>query len=242
MRRVGLLVVVVLAAVLVLTGSSRSQPAEAATVDPSWEAIAGAAGVCTDDDVFISVEIVATSPASERGTFTAPGFPSLGFTQDTSFTGTGTFGFTIFTDPFVLPAGTPMTLIITTYNGPNYTGGVSFVSGLTWDCTTGTVLYKWNEIPTGAQPGCDVSLPVPATAVGGTFVTDAALYAEPGVLTSPTLTIPAGQSARVIGLDASGQYYKIAWVCNFLWVRSNTIGPNYDSVWQGRPLPTDVVQ
>lgn len=88
-------------------------------------------------------------------------------------------------------------------------------------------------------PGCDVMLPVPATAVGGTFVVDAQTYWKPG---EPTDTvIAAGNSAKVIGVDASGQYYKIAWGCDFLWVPVNTIGPNFDAVWNGAPLPTGVV-
>jgi hypothetical protein len=91
-------------------------------------------------------------------------------------------------------------------------------------------------------PGCDVLMPIPATAVGGTFVADAPLYWAPGELTNPLVTIRAGNSARVLGLDASGQYYKIIWVCNFLWVPRATLGPNYDAVWNGAPLPTAVVE
>jgi hypothetical protein len=91
-------------------------------------------------------------------------------------------------------------------------------------------------------PGCDVLLPIPATAVGGTFVANAPVYWKPGQLTSPLVTIAAGNSARVLGLDASGQYYKIIWVCDFVWVPVGTLGPNYDAVWNGAPLPTAVVQ
>lgn len=98
----------------------------------------------------------------------------------------------------------------------------------------------WYEGP--ATPGCDALLPIPATAVGGTFVADAPAYWEPGELTSPLVTIPAGNSARVIGLDATGQYYKIIWACNFVWVPKATLGPNYDAVWNGTPLPTAVVE
>jgi hypothetical protein len=91
-------------------------------------------------------------------------------------------------------------------------------------------------------PGCDALLPIPATAVGGTFVADAPVYWAPGDLATPLVTIPAGNSARVIGLDASGQYYKIIWVCDFVWVPVGTLGPNYDAVWNGAPLPTAVVE
>ncbi len=90
-------------------------------------------------------------------------------------------------------------------------------------------------------PGCDVLLPIPKTAVGGTFVADAPVYWSPGKLTNPLVTIKAGNSARVIGLDASGQYYKIIWVCGYVWVPKATMGPNYDAVWNGAPLPVGVV-
>ncbi len=91
-------------------------------------------------------------------------------------------------------------------------------------------------------PGCDVLLPIPATAVGGTFVADAPVYWAPGKLTSPLVTIPAGNSARVIGLDSTGEYYQIIWVCDYVWVPKATLGPNYDAVWNGAPLPTAVVE
>lgn len=90
--------------------------------------------------------------------------------------------------------------------------------------------------------GCDLMMPVPPTAVGGTFVASAPVYWAPGKLTDPVLTIPVGSTARVIGVDASGDYYKIVWSCDFLWVPVETVGPNYDNVWNGKPLPTDVVE
>ncbi len=68
------------------------------------------------------------------------------------------------------------------------------------------------------------------------------LYWAPGELVNPTQVIEAGDTARVIGLDASGEYYQIIWVCDFLWVPKDTLAPNPDAVWQGAPLPTDVVE
>jgi len=104
--------------------------------------------------------------------------------------------------------------------------------------------FAIDNIQTGLAvlPGCDALLPIPKTAVGGTFVADAPVYWAPGELTNPLVTIAAGNSARVLGLDASGEYYKIIWGCNLLWVPKATLGPNYDAVWHGAPLPTGVVQ
>jgi len=91
-------------------------------------------------------------------------------------------------------------------------------------------------------PGCDVTIDIPAGTVGGSFVADAPLFAEPGVPVTPAATITAGNTARVIGVDKSGQYYKIIWACDYLWVPVGTMGPNHDAVWNGAPLPTTVVK
>jgi hypothetical protein len=99
---------------------------------------------------------------------------------------------------------------------------------LTWTC--------------GSVAGCDVLINIPSTAVVGAFVSDAPTYWKPGELTSPLVTIPAGNTAWVLGPDSTGQYEKIIWVCDYLWVPANTIGPNYDEVWQGKPLPTEPVE
>jgi hypothetical protein len=91
------------------------------------------------------------------------------------------------------------------------------------------------------EPGCDL-LPLPSQAVGGAFVQTAPLYWAPGEPVQPALSIEAGKTAWVIGPDATGKWYKIAWACDFLWVPANTLGPNFDNVWQGRPLPTNAVK
>lgn len=91
-------------------------------------------------------------------------------------------------------------------------------------------------------PGCDLLMPpVPANAAVGKFIDYAPTYWSPGQLTSPLVTLGAGKSALVLGTDESGAYYKIYWGCSILWVPVDSMGPNYDAVWQGWPLPTDVV-
>ncbi|MBN1967718.1 MAG: hypothetical protein JW910_23885 [Anaerolineae bacterium] len=92
----------------------------------------------------------------------------------------------------------------------------------------------------GMVAGCDNYLPLTADSVVGTFVKDAQVYWEPGS-PSPDLVIEAGKSYWVLGLDATGAYYKVILQCQPVWVAADTVGPNYDEVWQGRPLPTGVV-
>jgi len=91
-------------------------------------------------------------------------------------------------------------------------------------------------------PGCDQYMAITSTSVGGAFVADAPVYSTPGTLVSPAVTISAGNTAWVLGKDASGQYYKIVWACDYLWVPVGTLGPNPDAVWNNAPLPTQVVQ
>ena len=90
-------------------------------------------------------------------------------------------------------------------------------------------------------PGCDL-LPIPETAVVGSFTSNAEVYWAPGQLVEPATTITEGNTAWVLGMDASGQYYEIIWSCDYLWVPVGSMGPNFDDVWQGRPLPTEVVK
>ena len=89
-------------------------------------------------------------------------------------------------------------------------------------------------------PGC--MLPIPSTAVGGSFVQNAETYWKPGEGINPPVVIEAGNTAHVLGVDATGAYYKIIWGCQYLWVPVGTMGPNFDDVWNGAPLPTEVVE
>ena len=82
---------------------------------------------------------------------------------------------------------------------------------------------------------------LPEGSAVGQFVANALTYWRPGDLTNPLVTIPAGKTAWVLGMDETGQYYKIIWACNYLWVPISTMGPNPDQVWNNTPLPTGIV-
>jgi hypothetical protein len=94
-----------------------------------------------------------------------------------------------------------------------------------------------------AVPGCDVLIPIPSQAVVGHFNTNASAYYAPGkLITDPTVVIEVGKTYWVVGQDASGQFRKVLLGCQWVWVEFNTVGPNFDAVWNGTPLPTDVVE
>lgn len=89
-------------------------------------------------------------------------------------------------------------------------------------------------------PGCAVT--IPPQAVGGAFVENAEIYWAPGQLAVPQVVVEAGKTYLVAGQDETGMYRKVLIACQWVWVRAETVGPNYDEVWNGTPLPTDVVE
>lgn len=87
--------------------------------------------------------------------------------------------------------------------------------------------------------GCNVG--IPAESVVGTLPLPTRAYYSPAKLTTNiAITVSAG-TYWVIGQDESESFYKIFLSCAFLWVPKETMGPNYDNVWLGRPLPTRIV-
>jgi hypothetical protein len=85
-------------------------------------------------------------------------------------------------------------------------------------------------------------IPLPDTAVVGSFTQTTPAYFEPQSDAASDVIFEAGKTAWVLGVDASGQFYKIAWSGDYLWVPVNTMGPNFDDVWNGTPLPGNVVE
>jgi len=89
-------------------------------------------------------------------------------------------------------------------------------------------------------PGCD-QLPMPASTVGGRMLSDMAVSWMPGQLVDPPVVLTAGTAVKVLGLDETRTYYQIAFACDFLWVPIGSVGPNMDPVWNGAPLPTEII-
>ncbi len=116
--------------------------------------------------------------------------------------------------------------------------------GYSW---LGTAYYSFADdeegdsgTTTALKPGCDVLMEIPESAVGASVVEDAPVFWKPG---GPTVhVLPEGTTLRAIGLDESEQYYKVIYVCDYLWLPVETLAPNYDEVWNGAPLPTVIVE
>jgi len=106
-----------------------------------------------------------------------------------------------------------------------------------------TISGPGNILAAGAAggPGPDM-VPLPPTAVVGAFVATTPVYFAPRADAVTTVVMEAGKTVWVFGLDASGQYYKAVISGKYFWVPKATMGPNYDEVWLGRPLPTVVVE
>jgi hypothetical protein len=110
-------------------------------------------------------------------------------------------------------------------------GGPYASDEVSWTC-------RGEEEAVEPEPGCDTMVYLPPWAVVGTFNQTIQAFWAPGKLTTnPPVMIEAGKTAWVLGVDETGGYYKFLWACQILWAPVSTLGPNYDDVWQGRPLP-----
>jgi len=90
-------------------------------------------------------------------------------------------------------------------------------------------------------PGADM-VPISTDAVVGTFNVATPLVAHIGDEPNSSFMMQAGQSLWVFGVDASGMYYKVLLSGQFYWVPVSSMGPTYDDVWNGTPLPATVVK
>jgi len=90
-------------------------------------------------------------------------------------------------------------------------------------------------------PGPDMVV-IPATAAVGTFVAETPCYGSPDPGAATSIIIPAGKTAWVFGVDDGGDFYLVMLAGKFFWVPVATMGPNYDALWGGRPLPFEVVK
>lgn len=98
-----------------------------------------------------------------------------------------------------------------------------------------------NSAPAPKGPGCDLMELTPNAAVGA-FVVDAGVFWGPNPSATTGITMPEGKTVWVLGMDKTGSFYKFTWSCTYLWAPVDTLGPNYDKVWNGASLPTTVIE
>ena len=83
---------------------------------------------------------------------------------------------------------------------------------------------------------------IPDYAVVGLFLDNAPVYSAPDWDSqTDDWVMEVGKTAWVYGVDESGEFYKVMLSGRFFWVPVQYLGPNYDEVWNGTPLPTEVV-
>ncbi|MBK8024875.1 MAG: hypothetical protein IPK19_26520 [Chloroflexi bacterium] len=142
---------------------------------------------------------------------------------------------------------------LTTYNGGigvfNYTTAPDF-NPLTFTLTSlaGNGLPEQVDyvqqgscvgLPTYGAAGAGCGLNVPSGSVVGEAPLGAQAYYAPGEVASGVVLNPG--TYIVVGLDESGEYYKVVLACQFVWVRAETMQPSFQAPQNGQALPTGVV-
>jgi hypothetical protein len=126
-------------------------------------------------------------------------------------------------------------------NGTFLTEGYVDVPGLTSGTPFSFVAAPPPTVAGPTVPGPDM-VPISDAAVVGSFVTTTPIYYAPDDVAVTGTVMEGGKTAWVYGVDESGQFYKVMLSGRFFWVPVETMGPNFDDVWQGHPLPTEVVE
>jgi hypothetical protein len=130
-------------------------------------------------------------------------------------------------------------------------GEIVYSSTMRGDCIAdgaGTTSITNQELTPGSGAPAAEPLPgpdlvnLPSGSVVGAFVTTTPAYFAPQAGAATDTVLEAGKTLWVLGVDASGQFYKVVMAGKYFWVPVNTLGPNYDEVWNGTPLPTNTVE
>jgi hypothetical protein len=149
-------------AVLVVV-SMVSASAGASTVDPSLEITGSTSGICDNSGGTLNPQIPTlltySSLSSDEAEMSIAGVGVVATGQeDLPFfpvvEDSGTYG--LLPSVYSVPAGTEVTVTITTYNDSGLTGGVSYVSTIVFDCDTGEIISLVSgtpeEVPTLGFP------------------------------------------------------------------------------------------
>jgi hypothetical protein len=232
-----------LGALLVVGTITATLPSQAADHAPSIEITGVPTDVsCTGGSPSVPVYVNLPEFASDKARMEVDGVGVVStYAENTPiFMGATFYG--IPPAAFSVPSGTHITITITTYNGPGQSGGASYYSTLIYECGTGTLINLENliAVPDSERPGADL-VPIPSEAVVGTFTSSTPLYFDDDAGSATDSMMDAGKTLWVLGVNASGTYYQVLLSGKMYWVPVGTIGPTYDEVWNGTPLPTTVV-
>jgi len=99
-----------------------------------------------------------------------------------------------------------------------------------------------NSSSAGSKPACTDLIDFPVGAVVGKFVRTTPAYYAPSLSSVTGIELEVGKTLWVLGIDSTGQFYKVVLSCSLLWVPIDSMGPNTDNFWQGAPLPTNIIQ
>lgn len=122
------------------------------------------------------------------------------------------------------PQYNPLTFTLTSLAGNGLPEQVDFVAQ--GNCA---------GLPMFAPPGgC-----IPYDGVMGDIPFSTQAYFAPGKQANG-VTVNAG-TYIVVGVDESGDFYKIIVACDYVWVPVSAVQPSFQSPWSGQPLPSGVV-
>jgi hypothetical protein len=206
--------------------------------DPLWDFTTTAAGAM-DPFEFKAGDTIKVVAGYPPGQDPAPGDSELQLflysapVKSAHFPGTITYTFASDTS---IPAGMPSV----GWQTRNTTGSPTDIQPAAWDISCSSAPAQ-EETSSEPVPGCDLGVKLTPNAAVGAFVSDTDVYWAPDANATTAITMPAGKTAWVLGMDETGEFYKFVWSCTLLWAPVGTMGPNHDDVWHGAALPTTVV-
>jgi hypothetical protein len=144
---------------------------KAGTSPPSIQLLAeqpSLAGTCGGNAFDVATFINVTAQASADVRVSAPGVGAIEEFTDETGKNIGPYNdlyptFQILAFGGGLPPNTLLTIAVTTYSGPNLSGSVTFVSTLTFNCTTGAVILAQQPSSSTADVPTLSSLALAAT-------------------------------------------------------------------------------
>jgi hypothetical protein len=96
------------------------------------------------------------------------------------------------------------------------------------------------DLESSCLPIIGCSIGIPPWAVGGRLLTGSDLYYDDAATASTGVGVEAGKSITVLGRDATASWWRVWWACNLYWMPAEVLGPNFDAVWNGTPLPSNL--